>query len=74
VPGFQLATERHGSPGKRAVSLTSIGSSEVEPAPAFGSDIRSEFISGVAKVGDRFVILLDVNHLLSMQELAALVG
>ena len=54
--------------------VLSIGSSEVEPAPAFGSDIRSEFISGVAKVGDRFVILLDVNHLLSMKELAALVG
>ena len=54
--------------------VLSIGPSEVEPSPAFGSDIRSEFIAGVAKVGDRFVIILDVNHLLSMKELAALVG
>jgi purine-binding chemotaxis protein CheW len=54
--------------------VLSIGESEVEPAPAFGSDIRSEFIAGVAKVGDRFVILLDVNHVLAVDELAALVG
>ena len=54
--------------------VLSIAASEVEPAPAFGSDIRSEFIAGVAKVGERFVILLDVNHVLSIDELAALVG
>jgi purine-binding chemotaxis protein CheW len=54
--------------------VLSIAVSEVEPAPAFGSDIRTEFIAGVAKVGERFVILLDVNHVLSVDELAALVG
>jgi len=54
--------------------VLSIGTSEVEPAPSFGSDIRAEFIAGVAKVGERFVILLDVNRVLSVDELAALVG
>jgi len=54
--------------------VLSIGESEVEPTPAFGSDIRSEFIAGVAKVEDRFVILLDVNKVLSVDELAALIG
>ena len=54
--------------------VLSISASEVEPTPAFGSDIRAEFIAGVAKVGERFVILLDVNHVLSVDELAALVG
>ena len=29
---------------------------------------------GVAKVADRFVILLDVNHVLSVEELSALIG
>ena len=53
--------------------VLSIGESEIEPAPAFGNDIRTEFIAGVAKVGERFVILLDVNHVLSVDELAALV-
>lgn len=54
--------------------VMSIAESEIEPAPAFGSDIRSEFIAGVAKVGDRFVILLDVGHVLSVEELASLIG
>ena len=54
--------------------VLSIAASEIEPAPAFGSDLRAEFLAGVAKVGERFVILLDVNHVLSIDELAALVG
>ncbi|MGA2082989.1 MAG: chemotaxis protein CheW [Holophaga sp.] len=54
--------------------VLSIAPSEIEPAPAFGSDLRTEFIAGVAKVGDRFVILLDVDHVLSVEELAALIG
>jgi len=54
--------------------VLSIGESEIEPAPAFGSDIRSEFIAGVAKVGERFVILLAVDRVLSVDELAALIG
>jgi len=33
-----------------------------------------DFIAGVAKVGERFIILLDVNHVLSMNELVARVG
>ena len=53
--------------------VLSIGESEIEPAPAFGNDLRTDFIAGVAKVADRFVILLDVNHVLSVDELAALV-
>jgi hypothetical protein len=53
--------------------VLSIAAGEIEPAPAFGNDLRTEFIAGVAKVGDRFVILLDVNLVLSVEELAALV-
>jgi purine-binding chemotaxis protein CheW len=51
-----------------------IAPSEIDPAPAFGSDIRTDFISGVGKVNGRFVILLDVQHVLSVQEMASLAG
>ena len=54
--------------------VLSIAASEVEPAPAFGSDLRAEFIAGVAKVGERFVILLDVNRVLSVDELSSMIG
>ena len=45
---------------------------EVEPAPTFGAKIRTEFIQGIGKVNGKFVILLDVNHVLSLEEFGAL--
>jgi len=51
-----------------------LADSEIEPPPALGKDARSEFLSGVGKVGERFVILLDVRHVLSVDELSALSG
>lgn len=45
---------------------------DIEPAPSFRSELRSEFLSGVGKVGGRFVILLDVHHILSQEELTTL--
>lgn len=44
----------------------------IEPAPAFGSDLRMEFIQGVGKVGGKFVIILDATQVLSVEELASL--
>jgi purine-binding chemotaxis protein CheW len=41
-------------------------SSEIEPAPAFGSRIRTDFIHGLGKIAGKFVILLDVHQVLSM--------
>ena len=49
-----------------------IAPEDVEPAPSFGSSVRPDFVSGVAKVGSRFVIVLDVAHALSVEELASL--
>ena len=49
-----------------------IAAGDIEAAPAFGSSLRSEFIRGVGKVGGRFVILLDVNHVLSLEEMTEL--
>lgn len=51
-----------------------IGERDIEPAPSFGSHLRSEFIAGVGKVNGRFVILLNVNRVLSVEEMAALTG
>jgi len=49
-----------------------IQASEIEPAPNFGSNLRSDFIQGVGKVAGRFVILLSVNQVISVEELASL--
>ncbi|MDD2810057.1 chemotaxis protein CheW [Rhodoferax sp.] len=50
-------------------AVLEIPTTEIEPAPSFGAKIRSEFIEGIAKVDGKFVILLDVGKVLSMQEI-----
>ncbi len=49
-----------------------IAPTEIDPAPSFGNHIRSEFIRGIAKVHGNFVITLDVNKVLSVDELEML--
>jgi len=53
-------------------AVLEIPTSEIEPAPSFGAKIRSEFIEGIAKVGGKFVILLNVGKVLSMEEIGQL--
>ncbi|MET0535194.1 MAG: chemotaxis protein CheW [Steroidobacter sp.] len=50
-----------------------IAASEIEPPPAFGTAIRTDFIAGLGKVNGKFVIVLDVNRVLSIED-AALLG
>ena len=49
-----------------------IPAGDIEPAPAFGARIRSDFIAGMGKVNGKFVILLDVGKVLSLDEIATL--
>lgn len=53
-------------------AVMEIASDQIEPAPAFGAHIRSDFIRGMGKVADRFVIILDANRVLSLDDLAQL--
>jgi purine-binding chemotaxis protein CheW len=45
---------------------------DIEPPPDFGSAVRRDFIHGVGKVGTRFVILLQPDRALDVQEMAEL--
>jgi purine-binding chemotaxis protein CheW len=49
-----------------------IPGSEIEPPPAFGAKIRADFIAGMGKVSGKFVILLDIQRVLSVDEMATL--
>jgi purine-binding chemotaxis protein CheW len=46
-----------------------IPDSEIEPTPSFGAKIRAEFIHGMGKINGNFVIILAVNHVLSIDEM-----
>ena len=47
-----------------------IPASEVEPPPEFGARIRNDFIKGMGKIDGKFVIVLDLNRVMSIDEVA----
>lgn len=49
-----------------------IAQSAIQPAPAFGAKIRADFIEGMAELNDRFIIILNVDRVLSLDEMALL--
>ncbi|GAB1393106.1 chemotaxis protein CheW [Rhodocyclaceae bacterium] len=49
-----------------------IARSEIEPAPSFGAKIRADFIDGMGKVAGKFVIILNIQRVLSVDEMASL--
>lgn len=51
-------------------AVLEIADDDVEPPPSFGSKLRNDFVSGMGKINGEFVIILDINHVLSIDELS----
>ena len=49
-----------------------IPGADIEPPPAFGAKIRADFIAGMGKVLGKFVIILNTDRVLSVEEMTAL--
>ena len=49
-----------------------IAASDIEPPPSFGAKIRADFIAGMGKVNGKFVIILDIQRVLSADEIASI--
>ena len=49
-----------------------IAGKEIEPPPSFGAKIRADFIHGMGKVAGKFVIILNIVKVLSVDEIAML--
>ena len=47
-----------------------IPAGEIEPPPSFGAKIRADFIFGMGKVAGEFVIILNIDKVLSIEEIA----
>jgi purine-binding chemotaxis protein CheW len=47
---------------------------QIEPAPKIGTQLRTEFIKGMGKRDDHFIILLDIDKVFSSEELAVVAG
>jgi purine-binding chemotaxis protein CheW len=47
---------------------------DIEPAPAFGSRVRIEYLEGMAKMGSKFVLILNMNEVFAADEVALPIG
>jgi purine-binding chemotaxis protein CheW len=48
--------------------VVELAGADVEPTPAFGTHVKVEFLLGVGKIGRRFVLLLDLDRVVSADE------
>ncbi|QSQ20907.1 purine-binding chemotaxis protein CheW [Pyxidicoccus parkwayensis] len=49
-----------------------LGPDDIEAPPAFGTRVRLDFLLGMGRHDDRFIMLLDLDRLLSVTELLSL--
>ena len=52
--------------------VLSVAESEIEPPPDFGSKVSQTYILGMAKVDSQVKILLDIDQVLTSEEIASL--
>lgn len=66
--------------GKNTVGMTidgandvvSIDPKEIEPSPSLVSGIDAEFIQGVAKISNRLLVILDLERILTVDQISQL--
>ncbi|MDD4944080.1 MAG: chemotaxis protein CheW [Rhodoferax sp.] len=49
-----------------------IAASAIEPPPQFGATIQREFMRGLGKVGDEFIVILEPERALNIDDMVAL--
>ncbi len=47
-------------------------SEQIEPAPRIGTHLKTEFIKGMGKRDDRFIIILDIDRVFSADEITSI--
>jgi purine-binding chemotaxis protein CheW len=47
---------------------------DIEQPPAFGTRIRLEYLAGMGKLGKKFTLILNIDHVLSAAELLTVAG
>lgn len=53
-------------------AVVDMSNSQIEPAPRFGAAVAQDFIAGMGKLGEQFIIILDITKTFTPGELAAM--
>jgi purine-binding chemotaxis protein CheW len=56
----------------RVSEVSDIVENQIEDAPSFGSDVQTDYLLGIAKSADRVRLLLDIERVLSTQDVVDL--
>jgi purine-binding chemotaxis protein CheW len=56
----------------RVSEVAAIADAAIEAAPSFGAGVRTDYLLGLGKAGDRVKLLLDIDRVLAADELTAL--
>src|SRR6185437_289908 len=51
--------------------VTDIDESQIEPPPSVGGRWKSDYLSGIGRKGDKFVIIFDLARLMASAEIPA---
>ena len=54
------------------LEVIEIDDDQIQPPPSIGSKYKSEFIEGMAKINDEFIMLLNMDMIFSTQEMTLL--
>jgi purine-binding chemotaxis protein CheW len=49
--------------------VLTLNASQIEPPPRIGTNMNTEFIKGMSSLGEKFLIILDINKVFSIDEL-----
>jgi purine-binding chemotaxis protein CheW len=55
-------------------AVLDIDAGQIEPPPSFGAGLRNDFITGIGKVNGKFVIVINLETVLNVPEIAAMAG
>ena len=56
----------------QVVAVLEIGNDEIQPPPSIGDKYKSQFISGMVNVDDKFIMILDMEKLFTGEEIVEL--
>jgi purine-binding chemotaxis protein CheW len=51
--------------------VTDIDESRIEPAPSVGGRWKSDYLAGIGRKGDKFIMIFDLAHLMAAQDISA---
>lgn len=59
-----------GALADKVVNVRGVGEKEIKPVPDFGSYYNPEFLLGAFKLGEKFAMILDIEKILSAEEVS----